>query len=450
MYPTLLKNRILTGFWFCLAVVLAGVFVHSYCAVRVGEICDARQMVAQIVACISLVLCVILLLAYLFGYRWWGINRRSWRHERAATQADRPYFRVDLQTHSDYAISLRELGTILAFLGVVIGSTGFFIKCGKPSAFPYVVAGNVQALDAVLKGTPAFIREINGDGLTLLMTAVRSGHGAMVEYILSKEQDLNQMDDSGRTAVSHAIGQPKIIEMLLQAGASPNGVNHSGVAPLDLAIQKTCRASCSLLLEYGAGVDGAKKELLPPLFRAITGAFDVYDLLLCHGADPNAADQTGETPLHYAAKIDNSKAAQALILFGADPTKVSDKEWSPLHLAVLYDSFKVVTVLLNAGVDVDLFNERQQTPLSCAIHNGKRELAELLIHKGADIDFVDRRGNTYLHDALLRHDHDMAQMLIEHEADLEIANDAGVSPEQLMNQQDWHPLNKTVVYNERK
>jgi len=46
----------------------------------------------------------------------------------------------------------------------------------------------------------------------------------------------------------------------------------------------------------------------------------VVELLLEHGADPNARDEDGWTPLHRAAFHCNDVAARILIDHGADPT----------------------------------------------------------------------------------------------------------------------------------
>ena len=37
MYPTLLKNRILAGFWFYFVALLASVLAHSHCVVAARE-----------------------------------------------------------------------------------------------------------------------------------------------------------------------------------------------------------------------------------------------------------------------------------------------------------------------------------------------------------------------------------------------------------------------------
>ena len=56
--------------------------------------------------------------------------------------------------------------------------------------------------------------------------------------------------------------------------------------------------------------------------------------LIAGGADPNALDNSGVTPLHRAVRNRCSAAASALIDNGADPRLANKSGSTPLHLAV--------------------------------------------------------------------------------------------------------------------
>ncbi|MYJ94636.1 MAG: hypothetical protein F4053_03300, partial [Proteobacteria bacterium] len=73
--------------------------------------------------------------------------------------------------------------------------------------------------------------------------------------------------------------------------------------------------------------------------------------LLDAGADPNARNDKGETPLHQAAwRNDNPAALAVLLEAGADPDARDRWDWTPLYRAVMYnDSAAVAAVLLDAG-----------------------------------------------------------------------------------------------------
>ena len=55
----------------------------------------------------------------------------------------------------------------------------------------------------------------------------------------------------------------------------------------------------------------------PPLHSAVkANAREMVELLLAHGADPNAKDNRGETPLHSAAKRNDREMVEILVFLG--------------------------------------------------------------------------------------------------------------------------------------
>ena len=75
------------------------------------------------------------------------------------------------------------------------------------------------------------------------------------------------------------------------------------------------------LLRNGADANAADHDGWTPLHWACqNGHGDVARLLLVdHGADANAADNTGETPLHVACSGGHGDIARLLLERGADP-----------------------------------------------------------------------------------------------------------------------------------
>lgn len=87
----------------------------------------------------------------------------------------------------------------------------------------------------------------------------------------------------------------------------------------------------------------------------------VTQLLLTHGADPNARDEGGETPLFYLFDLDLTKdspsvlaVATSLLDAGADPN-VTDANNVPLHYIALQWDYTLLAELLEArGANVCL------------------------------------------------------------------------------------------------
>ena len=76
-------------------------------------------------------------------------------------------------------------------------------------------------------------------------------------------------------------------------------------------------ACAALLLRQGADVNAKDESGRTPLHEvAVQDAFEVAELLLRQGADVHAKDGFGYTPLHEAAEKDASRVAEALRCYG--------------------------------------------------------------------------------------------------------------------------------------
>jgi ankyrin repeat protein len=108
---------------------------------------------------------------------------------------------------------------------------------------------------------------------------------------------------------------------------------------------------------------------------AETGNIEAVKQHLADGADVNAKDRWGETPLHVT---DNKEIAELLIAKGADVNAQDGFRRTPLHHAAHEGHREVAELLIAEGADVNETNGSGETPLNWA----KKELTDLLRKHG--------------------------------------------------------------------
>lgn len=87
-------------------------------------------------------------------------------------------------------------------------------------------------------------------------------------------------------------------------------------------------------------------------------------LLLAAGADPDARDNDGRTPLHFARR--DAGTTRLLLNAGADPNARTDDESTPLHWAFRSQRVDltedIAKILLEAGADPTARNKKGMLP----------------------------------------------------------------------------------------
>ena len=139
-----------------------------------------------------------------------------------------------------------------------------------------------------------------------------------------------------------------------------------------------------------------------------TGTFfriaDDADVSRClkGGANVNARDKYGRTPLHWAAiHTKTSAVVTALVQAGAKINARNKSGITPLHDAAADTKMPtVVTALVQAGAEINARSEMGLTPLHNAVRNNKSTAILMALLKAeADVNVRDVRGFTPLHRA---------------------------------------------------
>src|SRR6185436_9684598 len=131
------------------------------------------------------------------------------------------------------------------------------------------------------------------------------------------------------------------------------------------------------------------------------GSLAMVELLLRLGADANAMDRGGHSPLYCLANeyraSEGGGVVRALVHGGAN-VNANDgvKHCTALHMAARRGNVEVAEALLDCGADIDPRDCLGDTPLRRSVNCDKIQVAELLLRRTADVHSIGNKGLTPL------------------------------------------------------
>ncbi|KAK6525247.1 hypothetical protein TWF694_005393 [Orbilia ellipsospora] len=256
-----------------------------------------------------------------------------------------------------------------------------------------------------------------------LSEAVSRKSVATVKMLLQHPlTDVNSnVDDSTPllTACDKTDANPDIIELLLQAGADPN-----------------------IVVEYGGDEKPKRNTALYALVDRVhyyphwwasheeyfQNATKCYTLLIDAGADPNQANEQGNTVLHKATE---AAFVRMLLAAGADPNVANKGGETPLHVCASLGALELL--LEDPRTQLEYKNSFNKTPLLQQLSWYRTEIALRLLEAGADATAIDRDGDGTFHhvlQALVERggmDQQIHERLLEAGADVKLRNKDGIT-----------------------
>jgi ankyrin repeat protein/mono/diheme cytochrome c family protein len=224
---------------------------------------------------------------------------------------------------------------------------------------------------------------------------------------------------SNREGVARlAAADPAIIRALDPAGSTP--LHHAaGFASVDVV---------QLLIDKGADVNAKNRRGSTPLHWAVHDEAKAR-LLVSRGAAVNTKQIEGRTPLYQAAVLANGHAVMRLLLEkDADVNAATLIGLTPLNAAAVRGDIEAMRLLIERGAKVDVKNSAGETPLMAAATNGDPQAVRLLLESGADVTVTSKRGETALGNASTAGIAETVQLLIDHRAEVNVRNIRGYSP----------------------
>lgn len=253
-------------------------------------------------------------------------------------------------------------------------------------------------------------------GTTPLYEAVAHNHEDIVHFLISKGANTNFRNFTCTLSPLHlaaANGNTNIIKMLLSGGANIDIIDYDGNTPLLIASFWHRREAVMLLVKMGADVESSHSFCRNRALHFAIGENDVklVDFLIKSGANINAMNKDGETPLALGAINGYRETVDLLAGYGAGfrepgrcnyPFPIGEKQ--EIHSCVIKGNFNRVKELIEKNpAIVNQTGKFHDTPLYWAALLGREKIMDLLISHGADIEICSWKSSPLLAAVYGRH-----------------------------------------------
>ena len=254
------------------------------------------------------------------------------------------------------------------------------VSCEKWNTPAFFRSADAADLSRCLKVKKPYAR--NKYGRTPLHYAAQGEAPALVSALVKAGAKVNARDNRGGWTPLHLAAQtgktPGVVTALIKAGADPGAKDKKGRTPLQLAEKFNKAPAVVSTLKQARVAPGASaktearvscKKWNTPAFFKNAGLANLTRCLKVK--NPNARNENGRTPLHYAAQGVAPAIVSALVKAGAKVNARDARgEWTPLHLAAWFGKTPaVVAALLSAGADPAARDKAGKTPWDYAEQN---------------------------------------------------------------------------------
>ncbi|XP_054156102.1 26S proteasome non-ATPase regulatory subunit 10-like [Oppia nitens] len=159
-----------------------------------------------------------------------------------------------------------------------------------------------------------------------------------------------------------------------------------------------------------------------------------------------AGNSTDRSPIHWAASDGNKELVRKLIADGADIDATDEMGWTPLMIACSAGHYDIVQTLVEHKADINAVNSTGQSALHYAASKDRLDIAKYLIDSGCHINLRDKLNQTPLHRSASRGFHKIVDLLLGHrDIQLNPQDVVGNTPLHLSCEEERIEVAKTLI-----
>lgn len=238
-----------------------------------------------------------------------------------------------------------------------------------------------------------------------MWAAINAQDASALRAAIQEGADPNQPNNEGRVPLYRALvlQNQMLVETLLGLGANPNAKDHRGDPLIFTALSVGNRPASIALIAASADANARDSIGMSALVFAMSlNQPDIVAALIKAGADinqPSSASDGGQAsaPLFLAMRSGDLAMVQQLIAAGANVNALDQQGSTPLHRAVLAQpadyAVALVTSLLRANANPNIMRPNGGAPLHNLIFGAAKipapavaQMATLLAQHGADVN----------------------------------------------------------------
>ncbi len=165
--------------------------------------------------------------------------------------------------------------------------------------------------------------------------------------------------------------ETQIENLIRNHNADVNAIDNKGNTPLIYAVKKYSKYAIKILLKYGANCNIINRNgttaLLKVCKKPNSATISITKKLLINGADPCIANNNSRSPLHILVENRNNKDLIKLLLdYGANIDAADINGDTPLHLNLMGVGY-YTKLLLDNNANIDIVNNDGKKPMHIAI-----------------------------------------------------------------------------------